>query len=106
MSFLVHLEFLNFNFSQFDPFLKSQIDQNSKLRVSVIVKTAISDIQILPKLISRKTEWQINFCIVAQNFTFSKFLEQGAQCENLIIFQSFRFYVKYFTFSERSRSDG
>ena len=102
MSFLALLEVLNFNFRQLKPLLKSQIDQNSKLRVSEMVKMAIFDIQILPKLISRKTEWQINFCIVAQNFTFSKFLEQGAQCENLIIFQSFRFYVKYFTFSERS----
>ena len=50
ISFLALLEGLNFNFSKFEPFLKSQIYQNSKLRVSEIVIMAIFDIQILPKL--------------------------------------------------------
>jgi len=60
MSFLALLEVLNLNFSKFEPFLKSQMYQNSKLRVSKIVKMAIYEIQILSKLISRKIEWQIN----------------------------------------------
>ena len=38
MSFLALLEVLNFNFSKFEPFLKSQINQNSKLSVYEIVK--------------------------------------------------------------------
>ena len=63
MSFLALLEVLNFDFSESEPFLKFQINQNSKLRVSEIVKMAIFDHQILPKLISAKIEWQINSCI-------------------------------------------
>ena len=71
MSFLALLEVLNFNFSKFEPFLKSQIYQNSRLSVSKIVKMAIfGTIQFLPKLISRKIEWQIDFCKVELNFTF------------------------------------
>ena len=38
------LEALNFNFSKFEPFLKSQIYQKLKLRVSEIVKMAIFEI--------------------------------------------------------------
>ena len=38
---------------------------------------AFFEIQTLPKLISRKIEWQINSCIVDLNFTFRKFLEQS-----------------------------
>ena len=56
MSFLALLEVLNFNFIKFETFLKFQIYKNSKLRVSEIVKMAIFDIQIVPKLISRKNE--------------------------------------------------
>ena len=67
MSYLALLQLLNFNFQ---PFLNSQIYQNSKLRVSEIVKMAILEIQNLPKLISRKIEWQINPCIMDLNFTF------------------------------------
>ena len=54
VSFLALSEVLNFNFSKFEPFLKSQIYQTSKLRVRVseIVKMAIFDNQILPKLFS------------------------------------------------------
>ena len=44
MSFLALLEILNFNFSHFQPFLQSPIYQNSKLRVSEIVKMAIFEI--------------------------------------------------------------
>ena len=55
-SFLALLEVLNLDFSKFEPFLKSLIYQNSKLRVSEIVKMAFFDIQIMPKLISRKIE--------------------------------------------------
>ena len=70
MSFLALLEVLNFDFSESEPFLKFQINQNSKLRESEIVKMAIFDHQILPKLISAKIEWQINSCIEDLNFTF------------------------------------
>ena len=63
MSFLVILKVLNFDFGQFEQFFKSQIGQNSKFRVSKITKMAIFEIQILPKLISRKIEWQMNFWI-------------------------------------------
>ena len=75
LSFLAILEVLNFDF---EPFLNSQIYQNSKLRVSEIVK--MLEIQILPKLISYKINWQINSCIVDLNFTFWKFLEHSAIC--------------------------
>ena len=70
MSFLAFLEVLNFNFSKFEPFLKSQIYQKLKSRVSEIVRMAVIDIQILQKLISSKIMWQINSCIVDFNFTF------------------------------------
>ena len=40
MSFLALLEALNFNFSKFEPFLKSQIYQNSNLTDSEMVKMA------------------------------------------------------------------
>ena len=40
MSILVLLEVLNFDVSKFEPFLKSQIYQNSKLRVSEMVEMA------------------------------------------------------------------
>ena len=65
VSFLALLEIPNFDFRKFEPFLKSQIYQSSKLRVSEIVKMAIFKIHILPKLFSRKIEWQIDkqfFC--------------------------------------------
>ena len=77
MLFLALLEVLNFDFS-FEPFLKSQLYQNSKLIASDIVKMAIFEIQILPKSISRKIEWQIHSSIVGLNLTFSKFLEHSA----------------------------
>ena len=54
MSFLALLETLNFNFSKFEPFLKSKNYQKSKFRISKIVKMAIFDIQILQKLILSK----------------------------------------------------
>ena len=41
----------------YEQFFKFQIYQKSKFRVSNIVKKAIFDIQILPKLISHKIEW-------------------------------------------------
>ena len=59
-----------FEFSKFEPFLKSQIYQNSNLTDSEMVKMAIFDIRILPKLIPSKIELQINSCIVDINFTF------------------------------------
>ena len=59
-SFLAILEVLNFEFGQFEQFFKSQICQNSKFRVSKIVKMAIFEIQILLKLISRNTALQLN----------------------------------------------
>ena len=62
-----------FWFDKFKPFLKSKIYQNSKLRVSENIKIAIFEIQILPKLFSRKIEWQINSCIGNLNFTFQCF---------------------------------
>ena len=79
MSFLALLEVLNFNFSKFEPFLKYQIYQNSNLTVSGMVKMAIFEIQILPKLLPSKIEFQINSCIVDLNFTFCKFLEHSAR---------------------------
>ena len=57
--FFALLEVLNCNFSKFEPFLKYQIYQNSKLRISENVKWAIFDVQIWPKWISHKIEWQI-----------------------------------------------
>ena len=78
MSLLALLEVLNLDFSKFEPFLKSLIYQNSKLRVSEIVKIAIFHIKLLPKLIPRKVESQINSCIEDLNFTFLKFLEHSA----------------------------
>ena len=50
MSFLALLKVLNFNFSKFEPFLKSQIYQNSNLSVYKIDKMAIFETQILPKI--------------------------------------------------------
>ena len=47
-------ELLNFDFSKFEPFFKSQICQNSE-----IVKLAILEIQNLPQFNSRKIEGQI-----------------------------------------------
>ena len=44
------LQLLNFNFGESQPFFKSQICQNSNLRVSEIVQMAIFEIQILPKI--------------------------------------------------------
>ena len=70
MWFLTILKGLNFDFGKFKPFLKSKIHQNSKFRVSKVVKMAFFEIQILPKLISHKIEWQVNSCIVDLNFTF------------------------------------
>ena len=80
MSFFALLEILNFDFSKFEPFFKSQIYQiyqNSKLRVSEIVKMATFEILILPKIFSQKIEWQKNSCIVDLKFTFWKFLEHS-----------------------------
>ena len=57
-------------FSKFEPFLKSQFQQNSNFRVWNC-KIAIFDIQILPKLITCKIE------CVDLNFTFWKFLEHS-----------------------------
>ena len=59
-SFLALLDVLNFDFSKFEPFFQVSNLPNSKLRVSEIVKMAIFDIQILPKLISCKIECQID----------------------------------------------
>ena len=56
-SFLAFLEVLNFDLSNFETFLKSQIYQNSNLRDSEIVEMAIFDIQMWLKLISCKIEW-------------------------------------------------
>ena len=56
VSFLALLEVLNFDFCKFEPFLKYQTYQTSRLRVSEIVKMATFEIQILPKLISSKIE--------------------------------------------------
>ena len=101
MSSLTLLEALNFNFSKFEPFLKSQICWNSKLRVSEVVKMAIFKIPILPKLVLHKIEQLINSWIVELNFTFWKFLEHSAlfgnqkfkyaRCQKFIISG---FYVK------------
>ena len=73
ISFLTLLEVLNFDFIKFEPFLKSEIYQNSKFRVSEIVKMAIFEIQILPKLISPKIEWQIDSCIVKHSEMYTIF---------------------------------
>ena len=60
MTFLALLEVLNFNFSKFEPFLKSEIYQ-----VSEIVKNGnFCDSN------SAKIEWQIDSCIADLNFTF------------------------------------
>ena len=61
MPFLPILEVLNCDFSKSEQFFKSQIYQNSKFRVSKTVKKAIYAIQILPKLISRKIGWLLEF---------------------------------------------
>ena len=55
LSFLAILEVLDSDFSQCEQFY-----QNTKFRISKIVKKAIFEIQILPKLISRKFGWQFN----------------------------------------------
>ena len=60
MSFLAILEVLNFEFDKFGLFFKSQIYQNSNLRVSEIVKMVIFEIQIFPKSILHKIDWQID----------------------------------------------
>ena len=78
MWFLVILVGINFDFGEFEPFFKSQIYQNLKLRVSEIVKMAIFEIKLLPELILRKIECQINSWVVDLNFTFWKFLENRA----------------------------
>ena len=54
MLFFAHLEVLKFDFNKFELLIKSEIDQNWKLRVSEIAKMAIFEIQNLPKLISSK----------------------------------------------------
>ena len=46
---------------QFEPCFKSQIYTNSIFRVSEIVKMAIFNFRIMPKLISDQIEWQTNF---------------------------------------------
>ena len=75
--FLAILEVLNLDIGQFEQFFKSQISQNSKFRVSKIVKKAIIEIQILPKIDFSKIGWQSDFHTVGLNFIFSKFLEQS-----------------------------
>ena len=42
---------------------------------------AIFDIQILPKLVLRKIEWEIKSCFVDLNFIFWKFLEHSVRGE-------------------------
>ena len=59
MLILTISEVLNFDFSQFEQIFKSQIYQNSKLRVSETVKMAIYESQIWSKLISRKIKMWI-----------------------------------------------
>ena len=49
-----------FGFWQICAISKAQIYQNSNSRVLKTVKMVISYIQILPKMISRKIEWQKN----------------------------------------------
>ena len=61
--------------------------QNSKLRVSEILKMVIFEVQILPKLISCKIKCQINSCIVDLNFNFLKFLEHGANVDLMWTFR-------------------
>ena len=63
MSFLALLQLLNCRFSNFQPFLKSQICQNSKLRFSEIVKMAIFEILILHKNVFTEN-WVANICIL------------------------------------------
>ena len=53
MSFLALLEVLNFDFRKCEPVLKSQMYQNSKLRVSKSVKMTIFDI-LIQKLSGKK----------------------------------------------------
>ena len=90
---------LNFDFSKFEPFLKSLTYQNSKLRVSEIVKMAIFEIKTLPKLFSRKTELQIDSWNVNLNFTFWQFLEHSGKAtwlirpENVMRFGPFNNFV-------------
>ena len=50
MSFSPILETMNLDVGKFEPFLKSQIYQNSKLRDSEIVEMVIFETEILPKL--------------------------------------------------------
>ena len=77
VSLLAILQVLNFNLSKFEPFTKYQIYPNSKLRVFKIAKMVLFEILILPKLISRQIDWQINSCIADLNLTFRKFLEHS-----------------------------
>ena len=108
--FLALLEVLNFNFCKFEPFLKSQIHQNSKLGVSKMAKNDILGPFEFAKIwFHVKSEWQQNYQASTKsslNFTFWRFLEQSAfkwhairmayipQCGNFRIFLSLRFYVK------------
>ena len=55
--------------------------------MSKIAKKAIFEIQILPKLISRKIGWQLDFHTVTLNFTFFKFLEHSVLKFFLFILQ-------------------
>ena len=54
LSFLAISEVLILDVSKFEQFCESQFYQNSKFRISEIVKMAIFEILILPKLISHK----------------------------------------------------
>ena len=83
MSFSTILKFWIWIFIKFEQFFMSQIYQNSIFSVSKIVKKTIFEIQILPKLISRKIRWQLDSwtsTLWGLNFTFSKFLEHSAAC--------------------------
>ena len=79
MSFLAILEVLNLDISKFEQLFKSQIYQIPISEYLRIVKKAIFEIQIFPKLISRKIKWQLHFYTVNFNFTFSEkqYLEQS-----------------------------
>ena len=80
MLFLAILKVLNFDFETFEQFFKSQIHQNSKLRVSKIVEKAIYDILVVPKL-DGKFPLEVkfsNFHTEGLNFTFCNFLEHSA----------------------------
>ena len=63
MSFLAILVVLNLDFSQFEQLF--QVPNLPKFKVESLwqCKNGIFEIQILPKLISRKIEWQINSCV-------------------------------------------